>query len=86
MNMETRARVDKKGSVLIPASFRKVLGIKAGDEILVRVEEDELRISIPKGRIARAQRRVRRYVKPGVSLADELTAERRAEAKRERED
>jgi putative transcriptional regulator len=31
----------------------------------------------------RARRRIRRYVKPGVSLADELIAERRAAAKRQ---
>jgi len=38
-----------------------------------------------KRRIERAQRRVRQYVKPGLSLADELIAERRKAAKRERE-
>jgi hypothetical protein len=38
-----------------------------------------------KHRIERAQRRVRKYVKPGVSLADELIAERREATKRERE-
>jgi putative transcriptional regulator len=31
----------------------------------------------------RARRRIRQYVKPGVSLADELIAERRAAAKRQ---
>jgi hypothetical protein len=36
-----------------------------------------------KHRIARAQRHVRKYVKPGVSLVDELIAERREAAKRE---
>lgn len=36
--------------------------------------------------IRRAQERVRRYVPEGVSLADELIAERRAEARREDEE
>jgi hypothetical protein len=38
-----------------------------------------------KQRLKRAQESVRRYVKPGQSLADELIAERRAEARAEEE-
>lgn len=83
MNGETRLKVNENGRVVIPASFRKALGIKTGDEVLLRMEEDELRITTMKRRIERAQRRARQYVKPGVSLVDELIAERRAEAKRE---
>jgi len=76
-------RVNENGRIVIPASFRKVLGIDAGDEVVLRIEDDELRISTMKRRIERAQRFVRRYVKPGRSLADELIAERREAAKRE---
>jgi hypothetical protein len=50
---------------------------------VLRIEDDELRITTLKRRIERAQRRIRRYVKPGRSLADELIAERREAAKRE---
>ena len=70
-------------SVVIPASFRKALGINPGDEVILSLEEDELRITTMKRRIERAQRHVRKYVKPGVSLVDELIAERREAAKRE---
>ncbi len=85
MNTETRMRVNKNGQVVIPASYRKVLGIKAGDEVILRMEDDELRITTMKRRIERAQQHVRKYVEPGVSLVDELIAERREAAKRERE-
>jgi AbrB family looped-hinge helix DNA binding protein len=83
MNAETRMRVNENGRVVIPASYRKALGIKAGDEVILRMEDDELRITTMKRRLERARRRIRQYVKPGVSLADELIAERRAAAKRE---
>ena len=83
MEVETRARVNENGRVVIPASYRKALGIKAGDEVILRMEDDELRITTMQRRIERAQRRIRQYVKPGVSLADELIAERREAAKRE---
>ncbi len=83
MNAETRMRVNENGRVVIPASYRRALGIKAGDEVILRMEDDELRITTMKRRLERARRRIRQYVKPGVSLADELIAERREAAKRE---
>jgi len=83
MDTETRLRFNENGRVVIPAPYRKALGIKAGDEVILRMEDDELRITTMKRRIERAQRRIRQYVKPGVSLADELIAERREAAKRE---
>jgi AbrB family looped-hinge helix DNA binding protein len=85
MDSESRIRVNENGRVVIPAAYRKALGIKVGDEVILRMEGHELRITTMKHRIERAQRRVRKYVKPGVSLADELIAERREATKRERE-
>ncbi len=83
MDAETRLRINENGRVVIPATFRRALGIKPGDEVILRMEEDELRITTMKRRIERAQRLVRKYVKPGASLVDELIAERREAAKRE---
>ena len=83
MNGDIRLRLNENGRVVIPAAFRKALGIKPGDEVILRVDDGELRITTMKQRIERAQRRDRQYVKPGVSLVDELIAERREEAKRE---
>jgi AbrB family looped-hinge helix DNA binding protein len=80
---EARVVVNENGRVVIPAAFRKALGINAGEEILLRIEDDELRISTLKSRIERAQRIVSQSVKPGTSLVDELIAERRKAAKRE---
>lgn len=78
---EARMKVNENGRVVIPAPFRKALGIKAGDEVVLRVEDDELRITTIKRRIERAQRLVRKHVKPGTSLVDELIAERREAAR-----
>lgn len=83
MDVETRLRINENGRVVIPAPFRKALGISPGDEVILRLEDDELRITTMKRRIERAQRHVRKYVKRGVSLVDELIAERREAAKRE---
>jgi AbrB family looped-hinge helix DNA binding protein len=83
MDTETRMRINENGRIVIPASFRKALGVKVGDEVILRMEDDELRITTMQRRLERARRRIRRYVEPGVSLADELIAERREAAKRE---
>src|SRR5438132_3215419 len=83
MDTETRMRVNENGSVVIPASFRKALGINVGDEIVLRIEDDELRITTLKRRVERAQRLVRKHVKPGTSLVDELIAERREASRNE---
>ena len=83
MREEIRARVNENGRVVIPSSFRKVLGIEIGDEVVLRLEDDELRITTQQRRIQRAQRRAQQYLRRGTSLVDELLAERRESAKRE---
>ena len=85
MHTETRTRINENGRMVIPASVRKALGINPGDEVVLRLEEDGLLITTLRHRIERAQRLVRKYVNPGVSLADELIAERRAAARKELE-
>jgi antitoxin PrlF len=80
---ETRTRVNENGRVVIPASYRKALGIEVGDEVVLRIEDDELRITTQQRRIQQAQRRARQHLKPGTSLVDELLAERRKAAKNE---
>jgi len=80
---EARSRVNENGRVVIPAAFRKALGIQAGDEIVMRIEDDELRLSTQQRRIRNAQRRAAQYLKPGTSLVGELLAERRRAAEHE---
>ena len=82
-NPEVRVTVNENGRLVIPAPFRSALGINPGDQVVVRIEDDELRITTLRQRIARAQSRARKYVKPGVSIVDEFLAERREQAKRE---
>lgn len=76
-------RINENGRVVIPASFRKALGIDCGDEIILRMEDDELRITTLKNRVARAQRRIGRYLGKGARLSDELVADRRAASSHE---
>ena len=77
MELKTRMRVNENGRVVIPASFRKQLGIRVGDEVVLQIQDDELRITTLKRNLEGAQRLVRKHVKAGTSLVDELIAERR---------
>ncbi|HZP23337.1 MAG TPA: AbrB/MazE/SpoVT family DNA-binding domain-containing protein [Terriglobales bacterium] len=83
MQREARLRVNENGRIVIPAAFRKALGIEVGDEVTLRLQDDTLNITTQQRRIARAQRRARKYVKAGTSLVDELLAERREAAQHE---
>jgi antitoxin PrlF len=83
MEQQTHARIEGKGRVVIPASFRAALGLKVGDEIDLRIKDNEIRISTLKSRLERSRQRLGEFVKPGRLLSDELIAERRRTAKRE---
>ena len=85
MEHVVRARVNENGRVVIPASFRKALGIDVGDEVVLEIREDELRITTLRHRVERAQRRAQRYLKGHGSLVKELLSERRQAAKHENE-
>ena len=82
---EARMKLNENGRVVIPSELRALLGIEAGDELVMRVEDDELRITTLKRRIERAQNQVARYKKRGRSLVDELIAMRREAARHEYE-
>ncbi len=71
----------KNGRLVIPAPFRRALGIDSGDELLLTLEGGQLRITTREHAVARAQEAVRGRVRDGASLADELIEERRAEAR-----
>ena len=83
MITEARLRINQNGRVVIPASFREALGIQLGDELIVRLEDDELRITTLRNRLYQARRLVRKHVKPGRSLVEELIRERRDAAQKE---
>ncbi|MCX8017858.1 MAG: AbrB/MazE/SpoVT family DNA-binding domain-containing protein, partial [Rhodocyclaceae bacterium] len=80
-------KMSEGGRVVIPAEIRQALGLKEGDPVLFELRDGEAVITTKRARIRRAQEMFRRYVPAGSpSLADELIAERRAEAAREEEE
>ena len=71
------------GRVVIPAALREAMEVEEGDAILAWVEEGELHLLSPRVGARQAQAMLSGLVPEGVSLADELIADRRREAEAE---
>lgn len=79
---EVKTKMGEGGRVVIPAAYRRTLGLKSGDDVILVLEEGEVRIMTPQRAVRRAQALVRRYVPKGRRLVDELLRERREETAR----
>jgi len=78
-----KLRIAGDGRVVIPADMRQAMLVDETGAITAWVVDGELRVLTPEAALRSLQRMVREAVPEGVSLADELIAERRAEAHRE---
>jgi len=77
------ARIVSGGRLQIPFEFRRALDLKDGDHVVLEIDGGQLIVRPYREVIRRIQERLRPYVPEGVSLADELIADRRAESERE---
>ncbi|HEY5005184.1 MAG TPA: AbrB/MazE/SpoVT family DNA-binding domain-containing protein [Ktedonobacteraceae bacterium] len=77
--IDIRAKLAEGGRIVIPVEYRQALGLHVGDEVILRLEDGEVRIFTPQQAIKRAQELVRRYVPGERSLSDELLEERKME-------
>lgn len=76
----TRTKLTEGGRIVIPAEYRQALGVQIGDEVILLLEDGEVRIFTPEQAIKHAQEIVRRFIPEGRLLSDELIAERRMES------
>jgi AbrB family looped-hinge helix DNA binding protein len=81
--LEVRATVNESGRVVIPKAVRDALGVEPGDSLIFSRDGEAFRIETQKQRALRAQAYIRSIIPPGVSLVDELIAERREEFRKE---
>ena len=76
-------RIAPNGRLVIPADMRAAMLIDDSGLLTARVVQGELRVCTPLAAVRTLQGMLHDKVPAGVSLADELIAERRAEAQRE---
>ena len=81
--MRYATKIAPGGRLVIPVEYRRSLGLRPGDEVLVSMEDGEVRVYTRRQARKRAQDYVCGLVPPSMSLADELIRDRRKEAARE---
>jgi AbrB family looped-hinge helix DNA binding protein len=73
--IEVKIKIIDEGKIAIPAEYRQALGVEVGDEVILRLEDGEIRIFTPRLAVKRAQQRLERgYTSHRPSLADDLLA------------
>jgi AbrB family looped-hinge helix DNA binding protein len=78
-------RVGPQGRIVIPAGMRRELALGEGTLLIPRIEDGRL-VFERRADILRRLRRNFAAVEPGVRLSEELIADRRKEAERERKE
>lgn len=72
--------IDGAGRLVVPGKFRKALGIRGPQQLLVGLEGNALRVSTTDGVIRRYQELAKRRKRTTGSVVDAFIAERRREA------
>jgi len=84
MNIQAEVQVGPQGRVVIPAQLRKLLNLKPGEVLIAHVENESL--VFEKAEVIKRRLKARfAHLPQGMSLADELIAERRAASEGENE-
>lgn len=76
-----KARMVEGGRVIVPAAFRKAMGVAKGDTLVMELHGDELRVRSARAALRRLQDRLRAHAPgPGEPLvSEELIEDRRKE-------
>lgn len=78
-----KGKIVEGGRVILPAAFRKSLGLAKGDTVLMELHGEEVRLRPARSALRRLQEKLRDYAPESGSVADELISERRQEAENE---
>jgi AbrB family looped-hinge helix DNA binding protein len=80
-----QVRLGPQGRIVVPAELRRELGLGEGTEMAIRSDGRRL-ILEPRAEVLRRLRRRFAKVPDGISLADELAADRQEEARGQTEE
>ena len=68
------------GRIVIPAAARRDLGLSPGQTLVIESDGDSLLVRTADTALRETQDYFQQFLPPGISLVDELIADRRAEA------
>jgi AbrB family looped-hinge helix DNA binding protein len=75
--------VSPTGRLYLPAEVRRALGLKGPGQVVITIDDGEVRLSTMAQALERARALARPYAPKDRLASEELIAERRAEARRE---
>jgi antitoxin PrlF len=78
-----KGKIVSGGRLQLPVDMRRQLGFEEGESVIMEIKDNELRVRSQRESIRRIQEKMRKFIPEGVSLADELIADRRREAENE---
>ena len=81
--MSFKLKIGPGGRVVIPAEVRAAMGVKVGETLFASFDGEEIKAVTVATTVSRVQAAFKGLVPEGVSLADELIADRRREQERE---
>lgn len=84
--MTYHAKLMAGGKVVIPAELRRELELAIGDHLVFERENGKIVLKTYAQVVREVQDSLKRFIRPGVSLVDELIAERIAENERDEEE
>lgn len=77
---EASLKLGEGGRIVIPAEYRKELGIDVGDELILHMDKGRMVLFTRKQAIQYVQEQMAQYRSGDCPASDELIAERRKEA------
>ena len=80
------ARINENGRIVIPAAIREQMGLKAGEAVVMEIQDGVLRIESHRAHIQKIQKEFSKLTATGSKLAStQLVEEREEEATQEME-
>ncbi len=80
---DVSVKLGEGGRVVIPAEYRKALGIDIGDELILHMDKGAIVLFTRKQAIQYVQEQMAQYTVKERQLSEEIIAERRKEAEEE---
>lgn len=79
---EYRSKINENGRIVIPAACRQMLHLESGDDVIIRIHNNEMHIFSAKLALVKAQQLVEKHAK-NKDLVKELKSMRREDADNE---
>lgn len=74
-----RSKIVEGGRIIVPAAFRRAMGVAQGDAVVMELQGDELRVRPARSALRRIQERLAAHAPTDHLVSDTLLADRRKE-------